>query len=156
MIKTHRNVASSSSAQMQAEVHAVSGNMVAQPQQSPSKAIKKKSLLNFRAIKNNYVVKPTNTGMSMVENDLPPSSKNSFMANSAMANSHANGGSRRNQGKIRASHSQFSDDHARITNTGYMSQRSSGAANNAHHSGMGSLGPVADHSDPQRQSFAYS
>ena len=42
----------------------------AQQIQHSSKAIKKKSLLNFRAIKNNYVVKPTNTGMSMVENEI--------------------------------------------------------------------------------------
>ena len=43
-----------------------------QPQQQSTKAIKKKSLLNLRAIKNNYVVKPTNTGMSMVENEIAP------------------------------------------------------------------------------------
>lgn len=76
----------------------------AQPQHTPQKAIKKKSLLNFRAIKNNYVVKPTNTGMSMVENELPPSSKNGYMANSAMA-SRGNPTNRRNHGNIRASHS---------------------------------------------------
>ena len=78
--------------------------------QHSTKAIKKKSLLNFRAIKNNYVVKPTNTGMSMVENDLQTTqAKQGYIANSAMASNHASGSSahRRNQhhGKIRASHS---------------------------------------------------
>ena len=69
-------------------------------QQSSTKAIKKKSLLNFRAIKNNYVVKPTNnTGMSMVENDLSAvvvqhkGPGNGFVANSAMAQNTSGTGS---------------------------------------------------------------
>ena len=72
---------------------------VQQSQQS-SKAIKKKSLLNFRAIKNNYVVKPTNTGMSMVEHDAPSQPKGTISTGSSLATT----GPRRNGGvKIRNS-----------------------------------------------------
>lgn len=123
-----------------------------QPQQSSTKAIKKKSLLNFRAIKNNYVVKPANTGMAMVENEVSPKA---FMANSAMA-ANAQGAShqRRNHGKLRGTHSQFSDDGNRVTNTGYMSQRA-GNPPHGQMAGHGGQGPI-DHGDPQRQSYAYS
>lgn len=137
---------------VQADVSAIQGHVAGQPQQTPSKAIKKKSLLNFRAIKNNYVVKPTNTGMSMVENELPPSSKNVYMTNSAMAsNNHANNSSKRKHGaNVRASHSQFSDEHNRIVNTGYLSQRSSATGANGQQANQVGLAPVADHSDPHR------
>jgi hypothetical protein len=75
-----------------------------------------------------------------------------------MTNNPGTSSSRRNQGKARANHSQFSDDNTRIANTGYMSQRSqAGAAIVApHNNGSGALGPIPDHSDPKRQSYAYS
>lgn len=81
------------------------------------------------------------------------------MTNSAMTNNHSVSSSKRNNGKIRAAHSQFSEENARIINTGYQSQRSEGAKvivgapqNNAGRA----LAPIADHNDPQRQSYAYS
>ena len=89
--------------------------------QSSNKAtIKKKSLLNFRAIKNNYVVKqsavgPQNSAAIQVHDQLEPSPRANLAQNQAQA-------PRRNA-KIRASHSQFSDaqEANRLVNTGYLS-----------------------------------
>jgi len=121
--------------------------------QYSSKTIKKKSLLNFRAIKNNYVVKPT-TGMSMVENEVQISvPSGNFVANSAMA-AQSNATTRKNpqaNPKVRASHSQFADENQR-SNVGQQTHRGSTQGNNF----SGVLGPVIDTNDPQRLSYAYS
>ena len=73
---------------------------MAQVTQQSTKAIKKKSLLNFRAIKNNYVVKsgPSNTTNRVMEVEESP--KN-MMGNSSMTNNIAasSSGRRREQEK---------------------------------------------------------
>ena len=84
----------------------------------------------------------------MVENDLQPTqAKGGYMANSAMASNHASAASaqrKNHHGKIRASHSQFSEDNVR-QNTGYISQRNSNAVQGNSTAGFG---PAIDSADP--------
>ena len=69
--------------------------------QNSTKAIKKKSLLNFRAIKNNYVVKamPSNNNQNMADE----SPKN--MINNSSLNQNFPSSTRRAHGKGRQTHS---------------------------------------------------
>lgn len=74
----------------------------------------------------------------------------------AQVNTHQdNSQTRRNQGKIRASHTHFSDQiENRLAHTGYMSQRSSGSHANNHQSAA-SQHVINEQSDNQRQSYEY-
>lgn len=88
--------------------------------QNSTKAIKKKSLLNFRAIKNNYVVKamPSNNNVNMAIDESP---KN--MINNSSLNQNFPQSTRRTHGKGRQTHSQFASEDTRNPSTGVATQK---------------------------------
>ena len=71
--------------------------------QNSTKAIKKKSLLNFRAIKNNYVVKATPSNNANQNMAVEESPKN--MINNSSLNQNFPSSTRRAHGKGRQTHS---------------------------------------------------